>query len=164
MQYLTLRRDAAFSSLSSRCSSAPCFRSRAYALPDFLLIFLVWITIKEGQLAGEVSGFILGLVLDILSSNILGVHALSKTAACFCIGYFFDRDRVDQNIRNWPFLLLTLLAAIINNALYYFLITRGSAMSFAEFAFFDTGGRQGALYTVFIAIFPLLYWSRKRTY
>ncbi len=130
--------------------------------PDFLLIFLVWITIREGQLAGEVSGFLLGLALDILSSNILGVHALSKTVACFCVGFFFDQERIDQNIRNWPFLLLTLLAAVVNNALYYFLITRGTDMSFAEFAF--RYGAVGALYTVFISIFPLLYWSRKRTY
>jgi rod shape-determining protein MreD len=130
--------------------------------PDFLLIFLVWVTIKEGQFAGEIVGFVLGLILDVASSNILGVHAISKTTACFCIGYFFDRERTEQNIRNWPFLLLTLLAAIINNALYYFLITRGTAMSFTEFAF--RYGAVGALYTVFIAIFPLLYWSRKRTY
>jgi rod shape-determining protein MreD len=130
--------------------------------PDFLLIFLVWISIKEGQFAGEIAGFVLGLLLDILSSNILGVHTLSKTAACFCIGYFFERERTEQNLRNWPFLLLTLLAAVINNGLYYFLITRGTEISFAEFAF--RYGAVGALYTVFIAIFPLLYWSRKRTY
>jgi rod shape-determining protein MreD len=130
--------------------------------PDCLLIFLVWITLREGQFAGEIAAFVLGLVLDVTSSNILGVHAISKTAACFCIGYFFDRERREQNIRNWPFLLLTLLAAVINNALYYFLITRGTTMSFAEFVF--RYGAVGALYTVFIAIFPLLYWSRKRTY
>ncbi|SRR5579884_3635960 len=138
------------------------FLSIAGVSPDFLLIFLVWLTMREGQFAGETGGFVLGLILDILSSSILGANALSKTAACFCIGYFFDRERIDQNIRNWPFLVLTLLAAIINNFLYYFLITRGSEISFGEFAF--RYGAVGALYTVFIAIFPLLYWSRKRTY
>jgi membrane associated rhomboid family serine protease len=92
----------------------------------------------------------------------LGAHALSKTAACFVIGFFFNPERIEQNLRNWPFLLLTLLASVINNFLYYFLITRGSEITFADFAF--RYGAVGALYTVFIAIFPLLYWSRKRTY
>jgi rod shape-determining protein MreD len=138
------------------------FISIAGVSPDFLLIFLVWLTMKEGQFVGETGGFVLGLALDIVSSDILGAHALSKTAACFVIGFFFNPERIEQNLRNWPFLLLTLLASVINNFLYYFLITRGSEITFADFAF--RYGAVGALYTVFIAIFPLLYWSRKRTY
>ncbi|HEY3874320.1 MAG TPA: rod shape-determining protein MreD [Candidatus Kapabacteria bacterium] len=138
------------------------FLSIAGVSPDFLLIFLIWLTIREGQFAGEIAAFVLGLLLDIMSSSMLGAHALSKTAACFIIGYFFNRERVEQNIRNWPFLLLTLLAAVINNSLYYFLTTVGTEMTFADFAF--RYGAVGALYTVFIAIFPLLYWSRRRAY
>jgi len=97
-----------------------------------------------------------------MSSGILGAHALSLTVAGFLTGFFHDPERVEQNMRNWPFLLLTLLGAVINNTLYYFLMTRGTEMSFVEFAF--RYGAVGALYTVFIAIFPLLYWSRKRSY
>jgi rod shape-determining protein MreD len=138
------------------------FLSIAGVSPDFLLIFLMYVTLREGQLAGTTSGFVLGLLLDITSSGILGAHALSKTVACFLAGFFYDRERIEQNIRNWPFLMLTLLGAVVNNALYYFLLTRGSEMSFGEFAF--RYGAVGALYTVFIAIFPLLYWSRKRGY
>jgi rod shape-determining protein MreD len=138
------------------------FLSIAGVSPDFLLIFLVYITIREGQFAGETSAFVLGMLLDIFAQGIIGSQALSKTIACFLIGYFYNPDRVEQNIRNWPFLLLTLLAAFINNFLYYFLMTRGTDMSFGEFTF--RYGAVGALYTVFIAIFPLLYWSRKRAY
>jgi len=138
------------------------FLSIAGASPDFVLIFLVWITIREGQFVGETSGFALGLMLDIFSSGILGAHTLAKTVTCFLIGFFYDPDKVDQHIRNWPFLLLTLLAAVINNFLYYFLYTRASEISFVEFAF--RYGAVGALYTVVFAILPLLYWSRRRAY
>jgi rod shape-determining protein MreD len=138
------------------------FLSIAGVSPDFLLIFLVYITIREGQFAGETMAFTLGIVLDIFAQGIIGSQALSKTIACFLVGYFHNPERIEQNIRNWPFLLLTLLGAFINNFLYYFLMTRGTDMSFGEFAF--RYGAVGALYTVFIAIFPLLYWSRKRAY
>jgi rod shape-determining protein MreD len=43
--------------------------SIAGASPDFVLIFIVWLTVREGQFAGVVSGFALGLVLDIFSSG-----------------------------------------------------------------------------------------------
>jgi rod shape-determining protein MreD len=138
------------------------FLSIAGVSPDFLLIYLVYITIREGQFAGETSAFALGIILDIFAQGIIGSQALSKTIACFLVGYFYNPDRIEQNIRNWPFLLLTLLGAFINNFLYYFLMTRGTDMSFGEFAF--RYGAVGALYTVFIAIFPLLYWSRRRAY
>jgi rod shape-determining protein MreD len=138
------------------------FLSIAGVSPDFLLIFLVWLTIREGQFAGETSGFVLGFVLDVMSGGILGAQTLSKTIACFLVGFFHNPERTEQNIRNWPFLLLTLLGAVVNNLLYYFMITRGSEISLGEFTF--RYGAVGALYTVFIAIFPLLYWSRKRSY
>jgi rod shape-determining protein MreD len=136
--------------------------SIAGASPDFVLIFIVWLTVREGQFAGVVSGFALGLVLDIFSSGILGAHALSKTIACFLLGFFFDADMSEQRIRNWPFLVMTLGTAIVNNALYFFIYTRGSEISFGEFAF--RYGALGALYTTVIAIIPLLYFMRKRAF
>ena len=138
------------------------FISIAGVSPDLVLIFLVWVAISRGQLAAILGGFILGLALDVLSSGLLGAHALALTVAGFLVGFFFDAERAEQNVRNWPFLVLTLLGAVVNNALYYFLLTRGTEMSFTEFVV--RYGAVGALYTVFIAIFPLLYWSRKRTY
>ncbi len=42
------------------------FLSIAGVSPDFLLIFLVWLTMKEGQLAGEIGGFALGLALNVV--------------------------------------------------------------------------------------------------
>lgn len=138
------------------------FLSIAGASPDFLLIFLIFITIREGQFIGMTSAFILGLTLDMFGSGTMGWHALSKTVACFLVGFFYNADRVEQYIRNWPFLLLTLLGALVNNALYYFLYTRGSNISFGDFSLLYGG--VGATYTVAIAILPLLYWSRKRAF
>jgi rod shape-determining protein MreD len=138
------------------------FLSIAGASPDFVLIYLVYLTLREGQFVGETSGFVLGIFLDIFSSGILGAHTLSYTVACFLIGFFYNEEKIEQMIRNWPFLLLTLLAAVLNNFLFYFLYTRASEISFEEFAF--RYGAVAALYTVVIAILPLLYWSRRRAY
>jgi rod shape-determining protein MreD len=138
------------------------FLSIAGASPDFLLIFLIFITIREGQFIGMTSAFLLGLTLDMFGAGPLGWHALSKTVACFLVGFFYNPERAEQYIRNWPFLLLTLLGALVNNAIYYFLYTRGSNISFGDFALLYGG--VGATYTVAIAILPLLYWSRRRAF
>lgn len=138
------------------------FLSIAGASPDFLLIFVVYVTMREGQFVGESTGFLFGLLLDIFSAQILGSNALSHTVAGFMVGFFYNPERIEQNIRNWPFLLLTLLGAVLNNFLYYFMYTRNQEISFTEFAF--RYGAVGALYTVVLAIIPLLYWSRKRAY
>ena len=139
------------------------FLSIAGVSPDFVLIFLMWLVLREGQFVGETAGFLLGFSLDIFSSGaILGAHALSKTVACFLIGYFFNEERSEQQLQNWPFFILTLAGALINNLLYYFLTTRGTEISFNEFAI--KFGVVGALYTVFVSIFPFLYWSRKRAF
>lgn len=138
------------------------FLSIAGVSPDFLVIFIVYLAIKEGQFIGESYAFVLGASLDMFSSGIFGAHALSATVAAFLVGFSYNPERADQNVRNWPFLVLTLLGALVNNALYYFMLTRRSEIGFSEFAF--RYGAVGALYTVVVAILPLLYLSRKRTY
>lgn len=138
------------------------FLSIAGASPDFLLIFLIFITIREGQFIGMTAALLLGLLLDLFGAGTLGWHAMSKVVACFLVGFFYNPDRAEQYIRNWPFLLLTLLGALVNNAIYYFLYTRGSNISFGDFSLLYGG--VGATYTVAIAILPLLYWSRRRAY
>lgn len=130
-------------------------------LPDFVLIFLVWVVIEKGQLKGELTGFALGLGLDILSSGILGSQALSKAIVGFLLGYFYNEDKTNQRLRNWPFLLFVFVGAIVNNLIYYILFTQART-GFIDY-FMERGGL-GVLYTTIVAILPLFYFSRKPRY
>ncbi|MDP4220210.1 MAG: rod shape-determining protein MreD [Bacteroidota bacterium] len=132
------------------------------ATPDLALIFLVYIIITRGQLVAELSGFVLGLALDILSSGSLGAHALSYTLAGFLLGYFFNEEVAKQRLRNWPFLLFVFAASLIANLIYYFFFTAGSGLSFIAYA--TEHGGLTVLYTVVAAIVPMYYWSRRPLY
>jgi rod shape-determining protein MreD len=132
--------------------------SVAGVTPDFALIYLIWIVIRKGQLRGELSGFALGLGLDILSGGILGSQALSKTVAGFLLGYFYNEEKSNQRLRNWPFLLFVALAAVINNVIYYILFTQART-GFLEYL--TERGGYGVLYTTIVAIIPMIYFSRK---
>ncbi len=134
----------------------------ADAMPDLVLIFLAYIIITRGQFAAQITGFVLGLALDIISSGTLGAHALSLTLAGFLLGYFFDDDLAKQRLRNWPFLLFVFAASVIANLVYYFFFTAGSGLSF--FAYATERGGLGTLFTVIVAVIPMYYWSRRPLY
>ena len=132
------------------------------AMPDLIVIYLAFVIIMRGQLIAEITGFVLGLALDILSSGTLGAHALSLTLAGFLLGYFFDEELAKQRLRNWPFLLFVFAASVITNLVYYFFFTAGSGLSFINYAT-ERGGLT-TLYTVITAIVPMYYWSRQTLY
>jgi len=132
------------------------------AIPDFVLIYLVYIIIVRGQFVAQITGFVMGLALDVLSSGTLGAHALSLTLVGFLLGYFYDDDLEKQRLRNWPFLLFVFAASVINNLIYYFFFTAGSGLSFV--AYTTERGGLGTLYTVIVAVIPMYYWSRRPLY
>jgi rod shape-determining protein MreD len=138
------------------------FLSIGGAMPELVVIFLAFIIIMRGQLIAEITGFFLGLALDILSSGTLGAHALSLTLAGFLLGYFYDEELAKQRLRNWPFLLFVFAASVITNLVYYFFFTAGSGLSFINYAT-ERGGLV-TLYTVIAAIVPMYYWSRQTLY
>ena len=136
--------------------------SIAGAMPDLVLIFLAYIVISRGQLVAELTGFVLGLAIDIISSGTLGAHALSLTLAGFLLGYFYNDELAKQRLRNWPFLLFVFAASVIANLVYYFFFTAGSGLSF--YAYATERGGLGTLFTVIVAIAPMYYWSRRPLY
>ncbi|MEI8134604.1 MAG: rod shape-determining protein MreD [bacterium] len=132
------------------------------AAPDLVVIFLAYTVITRGQLSAQIAGFVVGLLVDILSSGTLGAHALSYTLAGFLLGYFFNDESVKQRLRNWPFLLFVFGACLISNLVYYFFFTAGSGLNF--FTYVTDHGGPGTLYTVILAVVPMYYWSRQTLY
>lgn len=54
--------------------------------PDFTIIALVILALAEGSFAGCLGGFVLGLVQDLATPNLLGLHALCKSVLGFAVG------------------------------------------------------------------------------
>ncbi|MEE0998308.1 MAG: rod shape-determining protein MreD [Treponemataceae bacterium] len=57
-------------------------------VPDFLLLFTVYISIQKGSFQGETVGFFSGLLLDFVSAAPLGLNALLRTTIGFIGGIF----------------------------------------------------------------------------
>lgn len=56
------------------------------AVPDLVLLIVVWVSLMNGGSAGATTGFISGLILDFLSAAPVGLNALTKTITGFIAG------------------------------------------------------------------------------
>lgn len=118
--------------------------------PDLLLIYLVYLALKEGHLFGIVAGFIIGLLYDIISVDVIGTNALAKTIAGFIAGFFYKENMADKIIGNLKFLYIVFLSSFFHNIVYFFFYLRLSEIPF--FTFFLKYGLALTLYTTVVSI------------
>src|SRR5512134_2858578 len=74
------------------------FLAIATIVPDVLLLWIVYIAIREGQVAGTTAGFAIGVIVSLAggATTMLGLAALTKTIAGFLAGYFFNENKTFQ--------------------------------------------------------------------
>lgn len=58
------------------------------AVPDFLLIITLYLSVYNGRLFGVAGGFVSGLLLDFLSVSPFGLHSLLRTIIGYVFGVF----------------------------------------------------------------------------
>ena len=132
------------------------------AVPDLALIYVVWAAFRRGQLFAEVAGFVLGLLVDLLSSSTVGSHSLTYCVIGFLVGYFSDAESAEQRLRNWPFLLFVALSAVVNALLWFVFFALPGGVSFSDYMLGQIGVT--VLYTTILAVVPMFYASRRPLY
>jgi rod shape-determining protein MreD len=137
------------------------FTAIAQITPDLLIIWIIYIAIQHGQIPGTIAGFCIGLIVDFVGGQFLGITALSKTIAGFLAGYFFNENKTEQILGSYEFLIVTALASFIHNIIYFVISVQGSDISMGTAVFHF--GLFSMLYTVAAALFPVFYYSRKIT-
>ena len=135
------------------------FTSIANIIPDIMLIWIVYLAVTQGQIPATIYGFAIGLFLDLISGQFLGLSALSKTIAGFLAGYFFHENKIEINLANYQFLIIVGIASIAHNLIYFVVFTQGSDVDLltAVFRF----GLFSSLYTTFVATIPMFIHARR---
>jgi rod shape-determining protein MreD len=98
--------------------------------PDFVIIALIYIGVREGKISGAVYGFVAGLLLDILSGSFLGLLSLSYTIAIFVSG-FFQTDN-ERFLVRFNFVIIVFAISIISNFIYFGLFFQGTPIVFSK--------------------------------
>jgi rod shape-determining protein MreD len=129
--------------------------------PDILLIWIVMLGIRDGHITGMTAGFLIGLVLDLLSGTdgMLGLTALSKTAAGFISGYFYNENKTYQTLGSYQFLLILAAGTLVHNLIYFIIFLQGSGIRWWDTILFY--GIPSLLYTVAVGVLPMFVVARK---
>jgi rod shape-determining protein MreD len=98
--------------------------------PDFVIIALIYIGVREGKISGAVYGFIAGLILDVLSGSFLGLLSLSYTVSIFAAG-FFQTDN-ERFLVKFNFIIVVFAISIICNFIYFGLFFQGTPIVFSK--------------------------------
>lgn len=127
--------------------------------PDLLLLLLVWICLVEGQFYGLFAGFLIGIFFDIVSMNIIGVNALSKTVAAYLIGFFYKEDSFMNTIRSNKIFIILFISSLANNLIYYLVLINllhdNFVMLYLKYSFGTT------FYTMLVSLVLFFFRIRK---
>lgn len=86
------------------------------ALPDLMLVLVVYIALYNGSLVGVTAGFFSGLIFDFLSLAPFGLHSFIFTLLGFLCGLLYRR----YNVRRFFFPLVLGLSATLLKAVLLF--------------------------------------------
>lgn len=128
--------------------------------PDLLLILCAWISIREDRFVGTVAGFLIGLTLDIVSFDLVGINAFTKTIAGFVAGSFHKEGKEMLILHGLKFLLIVFISSFIHNLIYFFFYIKLSNLTFLSF--FMKYGIAFSFYTTVFAVIPMLIKRKER--
>jgi len=131
------------------------------AIPDVLIIWIVYIAITSTQLYGTIAGFTIGLLVDLISGNdgMLGLSALTKTLAGFVAGYFYNENMTERTLAGWKFVFAVGLASLLHNGVYFLIFLQGTDISW--WRAIALHGIPSSLYTTTLATVPMFVFRRK---
>jgi len=78
--------------------------------PDLPLVVTVFLAVRKGPVIGCLAGFVAGLLQDMAGGGLIGVQALTKALAGFCMGLLVGRLWVSNPLVQVPALVLLTLA------------------------------------------------------
>jgi rod shape-determining protein MreD len=129
--------------------------------PDLVLIWIVYLALREGQASATVAGFLLGLTVDLLSGSdsMIGLAALSKTLAGFAAGFFYNENKVLQMLGGFQLPLITAVVSLVHNMLYFIIFLQGTDVGWLGAV--TLYGVPSALYTAGLTLIPMFVFARR---
>ncbi len=128
-------------------------------IPDLIIILLVYYSIMLGQMTGTILGFVYGFFFDVITGSLLGTTMLSLTITGFVAGYFSNENKRDIYFKNYIFVLIVALCAIINSLLNSFFVSVDLNTNMMRLLL--NLGILPALYTALISTIVVVFYPKR---
>lgn len=128
--------------------------------PDFILVLLVFYSLKLGQLKGTVVGFAYGFFTDIFTGGVLGSAMFAKTLSGFIAGYFSNENKIDLYLGSFFFLFIILICGIVDSIAFSFFSGKEIYASLAVLIF--EHGLLPALYSSLMGLPIIMFYPSDR--
>ena len=127
--------------------------------PDVVLLYVAYVALRRGRVAGAVTGFSAGLLMDVLvNPATLGVNALLKTLLGFIVGLFQSEQGEHLRLTPVQAFVGALVVAVVHNGLLTILLALDQD---TRTPFLIVGvWLGGSLYTAAVALIVSLFRSR----
>lgn len=127
-------------------------------VPDAPLLFIAWVGLRHGRLAGTLTGFGLGLLMDAVLGT-WGLHMMIKSIMGFVTGTFEASERELLIIAPGQAFVGGLVIALVHNGLYVLLLALSEGMRQLSLIWATWLG--SSLYTAVLALVVALFAYRR---
>lgn len=102
----------------------------AQSVPNIVFLYVIWLTLRYGRFVGFVSGFVLGLIYDIFSLQLVGVSSLSFLFGVLFASFWYQKDKEFLVLNSYRFILIVFVGGLIANLIQNLFFLRMSELEF----------------------------------
>ncbi len=130
-------------------------------VPQLIVLFVVYVSLREGQLFGMGAGFLMGLVDDIFATHFIGYTSFIGVVAGFVAGFFFKESDVELSARTFSFAYISAITVAVTQLAALPIIASGELNYLYVFLKFTVGT---TIYTSAVAMIIVFVNGRKSRY
>ena len=129
--------------------------------PQLVILFAVYVALKEGQLFGICNAFIVGFFHDILVTHFLGITSFTAVIAGFIAAFFYKESDIELAAKNFNFVWISAVSIFIAQLISLPIIASGELNYLYVFLKFTLGT---TVYTSVFAMIIVFINGRKSSY
>ena len=129
--------------------------------PQLVILFVVYVALREGQLFGISNAFIAGFFHDLLVTHFLGITSFIAVIASFVAGFFYKESDVELTAKTFNFLWISAISLFVAELTALPILASGELNYFYVFLKFTLGT---TVYTSIFAMIIIFVNGRKARY